>query len=79
MFRSMFSKVLLLLLIVGGLNWGVYGIWGLNAIGWLLGGSLGWLARTIFSVVGVASLSRIAAIVYWESETRRPAPDPHVP
>ena len=41
MFHSTFTKVLLLLLIIGGLNWGIYGIWGLDAIGWLLGGSLG--------------------------------------
>ena len=79
MFRSMFSKVLLLLLIVGGLNWGVYGIWGLNAIGWLLGGSLGWLARTIFIVVGVASLALIPALFYKEPEARRAGPEPHAP
>lgn len=79
MFRSVFSKVLLLLLIVGGLNWGVYGIWGLNAIGWLLGGSLGWLARTIFIVVGVASLALIPALFYQEPEARRAGPEPHAP
>ena len=45
MLYSVFGKILLVLLIVGGLNWGIYGIWGLNAVGWLLGGSLGWLAR----------------------------------
>ena len=56
MLYSVFGKILLVLLIVGGLNWGIYGIWGLNAVGWLLGGSLGWLARTMFIVVGVAAL-----------------------
>lgn len=35
---SCFKKVLLLLSIVGGINWGIYGIWGFNAVGWLLGG-----------------------------------------
>ena len=46
---SVFRKLLLLLAIVGGLNWGIYGIWGFNAVGWLLGGSLNWLARTVLS------------------------------
>ena len=34
---SVFKKILLLLAIIGGINWGIYGIWGFNAVGWLLG------------------------------------------
>ena len=59
---SVFQKILLLLAIVGGINWGIYGIWGFNAVGWLLGGSLGWLARTVFIVVGVAALCLIPSL-----------------
>lgn len=62
MLYSVFGKIMLVLLIVGGLNWGIYGIWGLNAVGWLLGGSLGWIARTVFIVVGVAALALIPAL-----------------
>lgn len=62
MLYSMFGKIMLVLVIIGGLNWGVYGIWGLNAVGWLLGGSLGWLARTVFIVVGLAALVLIPAL-----------------
>ena len=51
-----FKKLLLLLAIVGRINWGVYGIFGFNAVGWLLGGSLSWLSRTVFIVVGVAGV-----------------------
>ena len=47
---------------MGGINWGIYGIWGFNAVGWLLGGSLGWLARTVFIVVGVAALCLIPSL-----------------
>ena len=53
---SCFKKVLLLLSIVGGINWGIYGIWGFNAVGWLLGGSMSWLSRTVFIIVGLSSL-----------------------
>ena len=38
---SVFKKILLLLAIIGGINWGIYGIWGFNAVGWLLGGCPG--------------------------------------
>ena len=31
---SVFKKILLLLAIIGGINWGIYGIWGFNAVGW---------------------------------------------
>ena len=51
-----FKKLLLLLAIVCSMNWGVYGIFGFNAVGWLLGGSLSWLSRTVFIVVGVAGV-----------------------
>ena len=62
-----FKKVLLLLAIIGGINWGIYGIWGFNAVGWLLGGSMSWLSRTVFIVVGAAALCLIPGLF---------APDP---
>ena len=56
-----------LLAIIGGINWGIYGIWGFNAVGWLLGGSMSWLSRTVFIVVGAAALCLIPGLF---------APDP---
>lgn len=51
-----FKKCMLLLSVIGSINWGIYGIFGFNSIGWLLGGSLSWLSRAVFIVVGVAGL-----------------------
>lgn len=59
---SLFRKILLLLVIVGGLNWGIYGIWAFDAVGWLFGGSLGWLARAVFIVVGLAAIALIPSL-----------------
>ena len=59
---SCFKKVLLMLSIVGGINWGIYGIWGFNAVGWLLGGSMSWLSRTVFIIVGLSSLCLIPGL-----------------
>ena len=67
---SLFRKILLLLVIIGGLNWGIYGIWAFDAVGWLLGGSLGWLARAVFIVVGLAAIALIPLLF-------APAPDDH--
>ena len=51
-----FKKCMLLLSVIGSINWGIYGIFGFNAIGWLLGGSMSWLSRAVFIVVGAAGL-----------------------
>ena len=59
---SCFKKVLLLLSNVGGINWGIYGIWGLNAEEWLLGGSMSRLSRPVFIIVGLSSLCLIPGL-----------------
>ena len=66
---SCFKKILLLLSIVGGINWGIYGIWGFNAVGWLLGGSMSWLSRTVFIIVGLSSLCLIPGLFMAETKT----------
>ena len=62
MLYSLFGKILLVLVIIGGLNWGVYGIWGLNAVGWLLGGSSSLWSRIVFTAVGAAALCGIPGL-----------------
>ena len=57
-----FYKVCLILMIIGGINWGIYGIWGFNAVGWLLGGSMSWLSRTVFIIVGVSAVCLIPGL-----------------
>ena len=59
---SCFKKVLLLLAIIGGINWGIYGIWGFNAVGWLLGGSASIWSRIVFTLVGVAAICGIPGL-----------------
>ena len=59
---SVFKKILLLLAIIGGINWGIYGIWGFNAVGWLLGGSASIWSRIVFTLVGVAAICGIPGL-----------------
>ena len=65
---SCFKKVLLLLAIIGGINWGIYGIWGFNAVGWLLGGSSSIWSRIVFTVVGVAAVCGIPGLFAEKTE-----------
>jgi hypothetical protein len=55
-------KICLLLLIVGGLNWGLIGLFQFDFVSWLLGGSASIWSRIIFTVVGLAALCAIPAL-----------------
>ena len=66
---NIFYKICVILIIIGGINWGIYGIWGFNAVGWLLGGSMSWLSRTVFIIVGLSSLCLIPGLFMAETKT----------
>ena len=50
------NTLFLALLIIGGLNWGSIGLFGIDLVGTLFGGSLSMLSRIIFTIVGVSSI-----------------------
>lgn len=50
------DKLALTLAVVGGLNWGTIGLFNLDLVAFLCGGSGTFLARTIYAVVGLAAL-----------------------
>ena len=52
----MINKIALLLVIVGGLNWGSIGLFGFDAVAWLCGGQASIIARIIYSLVGLGAL-----------------------
>ena len=51
-----FYKICLILMIVGGINWGLVGLFQFDFVGWLLGGSGSIWSRIVFTLVGVAAL-----------------------
>lgn len=59
---NIFNKLCLTLLIVGGLNWGLVGIFQFDAVAWLLGGSAGFLARAVYTIVGISALCGIPGL-----------------
>lgn len=59
---NIFYKLCIFLIILGGLNWGCIGLFGLNIVAFLLGGTEGFVARTIFTLIGVASLCSIPVL-----------------
>lgn len=54
-------KVASLLLVVGGLNWGLVGLFQFDLVAALFGGSTSVVARVVYSLVGVSALVSIVS------------------
>lgn len=50
------DKLALLLSIVGGLNWGLIGIFQFDLVAWLFGGQGSVVSRIVYTLVGLAAL-----------------------
>jgi uncharacterized membrane protein YuzA (DUF378 family) len=56
------NVITLVLLIVGGLNWGLIGLFGFDLVAALFG-EMSALSRIVYSLVGVSALVQIIALV----------------
>ena len=65
-----YTKVFLVLIIIGGINWGLVGLFDFNLVAWLFGGAQSIWSRAIFTIVGIAALCAIPGVF---------APGPHTP
>ena len=52
----MIDKIALLLTVIGGLNWGLIGIFQIDAVAWLFGGQGSIFSRIIYTVVAIAAI-----------------------
>ena len=68
LFVQTFYKACLILMIVGGINWGLVGLFQFDLVGWLLGGSSSIWSRIVFTLVGVAAICSIPGLFTDEAE-----------
>lgn len=54
------NALALILVIIGAINWGSIGLFGVDLVGALFGGQMTVLSRIIFTVVGLAGLWSIS-------------------
>ena len=52
----MMDRIALLLVVIGALNWGVIGLFGLDLVAFLCGGQMAVFSRIIYALVGLAGL-----------------------
>ncbi len=51
----MFDKIALTLLIIGGINWGLVGIFNFDLVAWLFGGTGAILSRAVYILVALSA------------------------
>ena len=64
----MLDRISLLLLIVGGLNWGSVGLFKFDIVSWLFGGQADLVSRIIYTVVGLSALWCISLLFRQRNE-----------
>ncbi|MBQ1388259.1 MAG: DUF378 domain-containing protein [Clostridia bacterium] len=68
----MFNKISLLLLIIGGINWGSIGIFRFDLVAWICGGQTSILSRIIYTLVGLSAIWCISLLVKDTDTNERP-------
>ena len=53
---SMLDRICLILVIIGGLNWGGIGLFQFDLVAWLFGGQSAIVSRIIYTLVALASI-----------------------
>ena len=63
----MWDKLALILLIIGGINWGLVGIFELDLVAWLFGGAASLISRTVYILVAISAVWCIS-LLFRENE-----------
>lgn len=53
---SIINRIALILNIIGGINWGLIGLFQFDLVAWICGGQDSIFARIIYSIVGLAAI-----------------------
>ena len=64
------DRIALILLIIGGLNWGSIGIFKLDAVGYICGGQAAPVSRVIYTLVALSAVWCVS-LLFRERETSR--------
>ena len=64
----MWDRLALILLIIGGINWGLVGIFELDMVAWLFGGSESLVSRTIYILIAISAVWSISLLFRRDEE-----------
>ncbi|MGM9681154.1 MAG: DUF378 domain-containing protein [Eubacteriales bacterium] len=52
----MLDRISLILLIIGGINWGSIGLFRFDIVSWIFGGQTALVSRIIYAIVGLSAI-----------------------
>jgi uncharacterized protein len=61
--KSSLDWVVALLLVIGGLNWGLVGLFNLDVVATVFGGPASLISKVVYVLVGLAALYKLAKLV----------------
>lgn len=72
--KFMLDKLSLILLIIGGLNWGSVGIFQFDIVAWICGGQTGIVSRIVYTLVALAAIWCISLLFRDDAVTNEDRP-----
>ena len=66
----MLDKIALLLTIIGGVNWGLIGIFQFDLVAWIFGGQSAIISRIIYTVIALAAIWCISILFVSREEAK---------
>ncbi len=66
----MLDKIALLLTIIGGINWGLIGIFQFDLVAWIFGGQDAIISRIIYTVIALAAIWCISILFVSREEAK---------
>ena len=69
-FMNLMDRIALILTVVGGINWGLVGIFRFDLVAWLCGGQTSILARIVYTLVAICALWCMALLFRSREDTR---------
>ena len=69
----MLDRIALILLIIGGINWGSIGIFQFEIVSWLFGGQDAMLSRIVYTIVALSALWCISLLFREREEIIEPS------
>lgn len=66
----MLDKIALILTIIGGINWGLIGIFQFDLVAWIFGGQGAIISRIIYTVIALAAIWCISILFVSREEAK---------
>lgn len=66
---NIIDRIALALIVIGGVNWGLVGVFQFDLVAWICGGQGSIVSRIIYTLVGISALWCLALLFRdWDSE-----------